>query len=204
MLRDENKKQKEGELLPNKSLQRILKMVSNLKAKLLSVAMTGVMVVGMAVPALAADAPTLTIKGSYSGESSATPVVSYSYNWDEDLSFTYSAGSKGTWNPQTHTYSGASDAGTWTSNGNSNITVTNHSNVPVKVNIGWKANSGFENVKFGVTTYGATIATAEGTAVADAPKQTFKIGPTQDSAGLPAGTNNAAIGTLTLNVASAS
>lgn len=173
-----------------------------LKRRVLVALLVVVMAVSLTVPAFAAD-PSTTIYGTYSAEAAADKVISFGYNWNENMSFTYSAGSKGTWDPSTHSYSGGSNEGKWTADGSTDVTVTNHSNTAITVTLVFTANSGYESIKVGATDNGFTLATAEGTAVADAPSKTVKVGMTADSGALPEGTTNVALGTLTLKVTAA-
>ena len=63
----------------------------------------------------------------------AAEVISVDISWDS-VEFTYTAPSKGTWNPETHEYKNAAEGG-WTATGGTDpkITVTNHSDTAVKV-----------------------------------------------------------------------
>lgn len=178
------------------------------KKKFLSLAMACVMACSLATTAFAASDPTLDIKASYNEGASADKVVSYSYAWDKDLSFTYSTGSKGTWNPETHTYSGGSQNGSWTANGSTEVKVTNHSNCAVKCNFSYAPAAGFEDITVGATDQGQTIASAEGTAYDSAPSHTFNLGIVKGDGdtmpALPSETaDNTVIGTVTLVVRAA-
>ena len=154
------------------------------------------MVMGMSTNVFAADDPTKDVIGTYAA-SGATPVYSIEYAWG-DMEFTYAPSDKGTWDPETHTYSGGSDAGVWSSSG-TDITVTNHSNAEIDVTLSYKQAAGYESATLGFTEPTFTVATAEGTAVNEAPSKTVQAGMTEGST-LPEGTDKAVIGTITLSV----
>lgn len=60
-------------------------------------------------------------------------VISVDISWDS-MEFTYTAPSKGTWNPETHKYENATEGGWAAASGTDpKITVTNHSSIAVKV-----------------------------------------------------------------------
>ena len=67
----------------------------------------------------------------------AKPSYSVDISW-EDMTFTYTQSRE--WNPNDHTYTKAQN-GEWNKT-ESNVTVTNHSNVPVSIIIAYNANSG--------------------------------------------------------------
>ena len=120
----------------------------------------------------------ITVDGSYVSGAAGSSVISVDIEW-EDMNFTYSATSEGTWDPATHTYVGAG-AGGWSDNTPA-ITVTNHSNVAVNATLGFTADvdgvigtfteaSGTENDNI------LELATAEGTTLENAPTATANFG----------------------------
>lgn len=93
----------------------------------------------MAVPAFAANndgtkGTDITVNGTYQAAEAPADVISVDIAWD-NMDFTYTAGSKGTWNASTHQYDNPVEGG-WAATGGTDpkITVTNHSNVPVNAN----------------------------------------------------------------------
>ena len=141
----------------------------------------------------------IEISGTYT-PGTADEIISVDVAW-EAMDFTYTGPSQGTWNPVTHTYEGATKGG-W-SNNTPAITVTNHSNVAVNATLSFTANvtgvvdtftevSGTENDNI------LELATAEGTAVADAPTASAKFGIS--GAAIDA---NKALGTITVTIAKA-
>ena len=151
--------------------------------KFLSVILALVIALSLSVTAFAAtndgtQDTEITVNGSFVSGTAGSSVISVDITWDA-MDFTYTAPSQGTWNPATHTYDGATEGG-WSDNTPA-ITVTNHSNVAVNATLGFTADvtgvvgtfteaSGTEND--GVL----ELATAEGTAVANAPTATANFG----------------------------
>lgn len=82
------------------------------------------------------------VYGTYAEAEPSEPVYSVDINWGR-MYFTYTADS-GTWNPKTHQYEGGQE-GTWTAENNT-VTVTNHSELPVKVEFGYADHPGYENI----------------------------------------------------------
>ena len=140
---------------------------------------------------------TADVKGTYQAVGSGAVVYSVDIAWT-DMSFTYTGVGEGTWDPETHQYSGSSE-GAWTASDDS-ITVTNHSNTAVKATAKFEADSGYESTSMEFGNNGATVATAEGTQVGEAPSATITVTP----GGTLADTaNGGKIGTITVSIAAA-
>lgn len=75
-----------------------------------------------------ASSTTIGVNGEYTPISGGDDKISVNLSYD-DLTFTYSEGSKGTWNPQTHVYDGVMPPH-WEDK-SVDITVTNNSNVAI-------------------------------------------------------------------------
>lgn len=73
---------------------------------------------------------TIGVNGAYSGTGTFADVYSVKIEWGE-MSFTYKTTGDKTWDPTDHTYNFTEGDG-WQATGNE-VTVTNHSNVPVNV-----------------------------------------------------------------------
>ena len=151
-------------------------------------------------PAAGNEDREITVNGSFVPGTAADEIISVDVAW-EAMDFTYTGASQGTWNPANHTYEGATEGG-W-SNNTPAITVTNHSNVAVNATLGFTANvtgvvgtfteaSGTENDNV------LELATAEGTAVADAPTASANFGIS--GAAIDA---DKALGTITVTIAKA-
>lgn len=80
---------------------------------------------------------TINISGSVGQNSSPTEVVSVDIVW-EAMSFTYTPPADATWDPNTHTYTGGTTDGEWSSSANS-ITITNHSNVAIQAALSFQS-----------------------------------------------------------------
>ena len=88
------------------------------------------------------------------------------------MEFTYTGASDGVWNPDTHSFDGAVEAG-WTHEENANkISVVNHSNAPVRVDMTANLNDGisccFTDAESAEITF-AQLSSAVGTEVGNAP-----------------------------------
>ena len=151
-------------------------------------------------PAAGNEDREITVNGSFVPGTAADEIISVDVAW-EAMDFTYTGASQGTWNPVTHAYEGAIEGG-W-SNNTPAITVTNHSNVAVNATLSFTANvtgvvgtftevSGTENDNI------LELATAEGTAVADAPTASANFGIS--GAAIDA---DKALGTITVTIAKA-
>ena len=142
----------------------------------------------------------ITITGIYQASTASAEVISVDLVWD-DMSFTYTAPSKGTWNPETHEYENASEGG-WAWNGATEeknapvITLTNHSNIAVKTAFAFNGTINDLNGTFSQN--GFVLATADGTVVANAPKgeTSFSV----SGAGIDA---DKVLGTITVTVKNA-
>ncbi|WP_455501699.1 hypothetical protein [Gemmiger sp.] len=106
------------------------------------------------------------------GEPGGT-VHSVDITWGE-MAFTYNAASEGTWNPKTHQYDDREGSGNWSASGNT-VTVTNHSNTAVTVNLTYTAAEGYDYIHSKFDKDSITLTTAEGTEVTNAPHDTATL-----------------------------
>lgn len=111
----------------------------------------------------------IEVKGKFVAASGGGTVIAADVTWD-DMTFTYQDGDE-VWNPDTHAYE-VTDGG-WT-NETKNINITNHSNIGLLIYTDYDAE--LEDVDFNIDKDIVSLPTAEGTAPADAPKTTIKIG----------------------------
>ena len=116
---------------------------------------------------------TKAVKASYHSGAGGGTVYSVDITWG-NMAFTYSDGSGSTWDPMTHT-SKAGGTGGWSHNGNT-VTVTNHSNTEVTATLAYASTEGFKGISgsFGNKST-MNLATAVGTAVSEAPKDTAAL-----------------------------
>lgn len=172
--------------------------------KLVSMLAVAALVCTMSTTAFAADQTGVNtgeysnnVKGTYKAGGAAAPVYSVNIAWDS-LEFTYTAAGEGTWNPETHEYSGATQA-SWSES--KNIVVTNHSNAAVTATAAFQADTGYTDVTmtFGENN-GNTIATAVGTQVGEAPSATITVTP---GGTLAESANGGRIGEITVTIAAA-
>lgn len=155
------------------------------------------------VTAFAADATITTgggtasksVTASYSAGAGGGTVYSVDITWG-NMEFTYSEGSGSTWNPATHTYS-SGGAGGWSNSGNT-ITVTNHSNTGVTANLTYTPETGFTEISGNFNKSTMNLATAVGTEVPEAPKDTAALTLTGKLASTV--TVPATIGTITVTI----
>lgn len=176
--------------------------MKKLFATLLAVAMLA----SMTVTAFAAETNTgtqdteITVNGSFVSGTAGSSVISVDIAWDA-MDFTYTGASQGTWNPATHAYEGATEGG-WSDNTPA-ITVTNHSNVAINATLDFTPDvtgviGTFTEASGTANDNVLELATAEGTAVADAPTATANFGIS--GAAIDA---NKALGTITVAIAKA-
>lgn len=107
------------------------------------------------------------VKATYNPGEPGGTVHSVDITWGE-MAFTYNAASEGTWNPDTHQYDGREGSGRWSASGNT-VTVTNHSNTAVTVNLTYNAAEGFDGISGSFDNASLPLATAVGTSVNEAP-----------------------------------
>ena len=143
----------------------------------------------------------IVINGAYQAGADAGEVISVDIAW-EAMDFTYTGPSKGVWNPDTHTYDYPT-RGMWraTSGTDPKITVSNHSNIPVKAGFAFTPKiTGMGGTFSGLETHDNAIIidSAEGTAYANAPSKQVEF-----SAGGTAIDADGELGTITVTVASA-
>lgn len=190
--------------------------IRDMKKRAGAFGLAALMSLSLAAPAFAAD-PTKEVTGTYKGAATEVPVLSMGVNFG-DMEFTYQAPgtSKGTWDPQTHTYSGGGESlkGGWSYNGTNDITVANHSNVKVSVGFDFTSAEGhaFKGAVCDKTDDGyAPLAgqkleldrAVEGSAQSAAPSKTVYFAMTTDSETLKEGDSNLTLGTITMSVARA-
>lgn len=143
----------------------------------------------------------IVINGAYQAGADAGEVISVDIAW-EAMDFTYTAPSKGIWNAAEHKYEYATP-GMWraTSGTEPKITVTNHSNVPVKVGFAFTPKiTGMSGMFVGLETHDNAIIidSAEGTAYENAPSKQVEF-----SAGGTAIEADGELGTVTVTVSKA-
>ena len=111
---------------------------------------------------------------NYTDESASGTVYSLDVTWEnDDFVFDYNAGVQGAWNPDDHTFGETANAG-WTDK-DLTVTVVNHSNAAVKASLAVTDGDAADALTVTSDKSEATLATAENTAVADAPSAVFTL-----------------------------
>lgn len=139
---------------------------------------------------------TATYRADSSGGAGGT-VYSVDITWG-DMAFTYTA-EAGIWDPTTHKTTDA-EGGVWTVDreGGNTITVTNHSNTGVTAAFSYAAVSGFDGISGSFDHASLNLASAVGTAVADAPNGTAALSLSGALGSTTA--DNTKIGTITVTL----
>lgn len=147
--------------------------------KLFAILLSVAFVLSMSVTAFAAESPTtntggnttIDVTGTFVASSGVGDKISVEISWDE-MKFTYTEGAKGEWLPDQHKY--AEDAvGSWSTD-TATITVTNHSNTPIKAKFSFDPN--VTGVIGNFSSYALSLPTAENTAVSEAPSASAEFG----------------------------
>ena len=137
------------------------------------------------------------VKGTYAAGSAATTVYRVDIAWGS-MAFTYTDASQGTWNPENHQYDGAG-TGTWScAEGADKITVTNHSNAAVIAQFSYTPESGYNVINGTFSNETLNLATAVGTAVANAPSGSVTLSLTGELSSATAA--NTKIGSVTVTL----
>lgn len=108
------------------------------------------------------------VTGTYVASPTGDTVYSVDVVWGS-MAFTYTGASTGTWNPATHTYYDATEAGWSCVDGANKVTVTNHSNTAVTSAFTYSQGEGYNSVTGAFNNSSLTIPTAVGTEFANAP-----------------------------------
>ncbi len=143
------------------------------------------------------DTTNIDVQARYQGSSEEVTVYQIDVSWG-DMQFTYSETGASTWNPATHEYEEAAQ-GSWSAQGNT-ITVINHSNAAVTAQLSFQAASGYEGISGSFSQSTLELATAVGTAVADAPSAVSEL--TLSGALAESVTDFSTIGQITVSIGS--
>ena len=168
--------------------------------KILTLVLALAMVMSMGITAFAAEdlnngegeAATIEISAIYKEGSAADEVVSVDITWGA-MTFTYTDGADGKWDPATHSY-GAKGTGSWAASDNA-ITVTNHSNTGIKATFAYT--QAVETVTGTFSNEGVLeLATAENTTKDSAPNGTVTL----ELGGTLAAADAGKVGTVTISI----
>lgn len=89
----------------------------------------------------------INVSGTYTPPGNPDTVISVDIAWDE-MRFTYSQGSLGTWDPGTHDYINPGQ-GSWTTD-TATIAITNHSNTDIRVDFSFTIDSAIESERLDI------------------------------------------------------
>lgn len=171
------------------------------KFAVILLALTLVATLSVASFAATASAPgneSQNLAVGYTELTAAGTVYSVDIAWDSDLSFEYTAGQQGAWNPDSHAYGDTVGAG-WT-DATATVTVTNHSNAAIKANVTVEDKVSDDGVTFKVDKQGdQTIVSAVDKAL-DAAELTCRFTVTAEGAASKSSTA-AATATVTIKAA---
>lgn len=168
--------------------------------KVISLLLTMMLILGLSIPAYAADNEITTQNGSatadvtatYEAGSGGTTIYKVDISWG-NLDFTYKDKSVPVWDPDTHTYVGEEHPAYW--EGEATITVTNHSNTHLSVTPVYTQNAGYENVDMDFQYAPMYVCTAE---TGNAESSSMTVIPTGV---LSSSAKDTVIGSITLTIA---
>lgn len=145
--------------------------------RILSVIFAGLVMASFSVTAFAqtttGDDVSKDVKAKYVDGVVTPEVCSVDVSWGA-MEFTYSESGTKTWNPETHEYAYNTTSG-WSANGN-NVTVTNHSNKDIDVNVSFNALPEYaEKISGEFDKSSFTLKNAVDSKVDNAPKDTVSL-----------------------------
>ena len=148
------------------------KVLAAILAMTMALSMSTTVFAGNVTSQKPGDAPSIDVKAKHIDNTSEDTVYSVDINWEEMI-FTYHESGAKIWNPSTHTYTDETIAG-WGEKTTANITVTNHSNAAVKVDLVYEpvAGTGVNGV-LDITS--DTLETGEGKTSTEADALTSKL-----------------------------
>ena len=133
--------------------------------KFFAITLAIVMMMAMATTAFAAEGSStkkdgesqdITVNAKYNNGMTEQPVVSVNVAWGA-MEFTYNVSGTQTWLPDSHTYSTNTGTPSWSASGNT-VTITNHSNIDVKVKTEYKPEETYKDIT-GTFSYTKTAGT---------------------------------------------
>ena len=146
--------------------------------KILSLVLALALVMSLSVTAFAAETndgkndTTIDVNALYSDGVSTPEVISVNVEWGA-MSFTYSVSGTKTWDATKHEYTTNSNAA-WTATGNT-VTVTNHSNIAVKAELAFTADTAYNTVTGSFDKAQLLLDSGDGLSYANADKDTATL-----------------------------
>lgn len=148
---------------------------ANKVKKIITLVMALALVMSLAVPAFAygpGDEKELDVTAKYNSSTTTGTVYSVDIDWDS-LTFTYNEKSTKTWKPSDHSYTTDTQGG-WDKT-SANITVTNHSNAAVTVDMAYTTSTTGTGVTATLTGGSKTLAAGAENQYATADSVTGKL-----------------------------
>ena len=145
--------------------------------KILSLILALALVMSLSVTAFAAtndgtENTSIDVNAMYSDGVSTPDVISVNVEWGA-MSFTYSVSGTKQWDATKHEYTTNSNAA-WTATGNT-VTVTNHSNIAVKAELAFTADTAYNTVTGSFDKAELLLDSGDGLTYANADKETAKL-----------------------------
>lgn len=145
--------------------------------KILSLILALALVMSLSVTAFAAtndgtENTSIDVNALYSDGVSTPEVISVNVEWGA-MSFTYSVNGTKQWDATKHEYTTNSNA-TWTATGNT-VTVTNHSNIAVKAELAFTADTAYNTVTGSFDKATLLLDSGDGLTYANADKDTATL-----------------------------
>ena len=145
--------------------------------KILSLILALALVMGLSVTAFAAtndgtENTSIDVNAMYSDGVSTPDVISVNVEWGA-MSFTYSVNGTKQWDATKHEYTTNSNAA-WTATGNT-VTVTNHSNIAVKAELAFTADTAYNTVTGSFDKAQLLLDSGDGLTYANADKDTATL-----------------------------
>ena len=147
--------------------------------KILSLVLALALVMSLSVTAFAAETTndgenntSIDVNAIYSDGVATPDVISVNVEWGA-MSFTYSVNGTKQWDATKHEYTTNSNAA-WTATGNT-VTVTNHSNIAVKAELAFTADTAYNTVTGSFDKAQLLLDSGDGLTYANADKETAKL-----------------------------
>lgn len=164
--------------------------------RIAALCMTAVLTAGASMTVWASE-ETHDVIASYTQGKEETEVYSVEITWGS-MAFKYTDSSKGTWNPENHTYENGTSAAWSCEEGADTIIITNHSNKGVEAAFAYTPEAVYTDIEGNFDQPSVSIGSAVGTLPDNAPSGQGKLSlsGTLDSAT----SDNQKVGTVTVTI----
>lgn len=144
--------------------------------KIVSLILAMALMMSLAIPAFAATNEggdtSIDVKAQYNGGATTPDKINVNVTWGA-MEFTYNVSGTKDWDATKHEYVDNATE-TWNATGNT-VTITNHSNVGIKADLSFAADTAYNTVTGKFDKAAITLATAVGTEVNAAPADTATL-----------------------------